>query len=110
MRKGKVSDAINWLQGIAKNIVLRPNTTSQTPDGKNTVFDLLKYKHPNTTQRKCFPLEEIFSLPQNMNELPHLQQLTVTNEFVEKLSRRLQGGGDPKRINLRTMERFFTTK
>lgn len=91
MRKGKVCDAINWLQGI----VLHPNTTIQTPDGKKTVFDLLKEKHPNTTQRKCFPLEVIFSLPPNMNELPHLQQLTVTNEFVEKSSRRLQGGGDP---------------
>lgn len=42
MRKGKVCHAINWLQGIAKNIVLRPNTTCQTPDGKKIVFDLLK--------------------------------------------------------------------
>lgn len=42
MRKGKVCDAISWLQRIAKNIVLRPNSTSQTPDGKKTVFDLLK--------------------------------------------------------------------
>lgn len=51
---------------VLTTLQLTSYTTSNTPEGKKTVIDLLKEKQPE---------EEMFPLPQNMNELPYLQQL-----------------------------------
>src|SRR5436190_11021138 len=37
----------------------------------------------------------MFSLPEGMNELPYLQQITITNKVVERVARKLHGGGGP---------------
>lgn len=89
MIRGKVRDAMNWLVEKGKNGILHPNTEIDS-NGK-TVFDILKEKHPNKTE----PDEKLFSMPSEMSELPYMPQILISNEIVEKVARKLHGGGGP---------------
>lgn len=83
--RGKVRDAVSWLvTNKDKGGVLHPNDGIYMT-GK-TVIDVLKEKHPIPS----VPDYSLFTLP---NEMPYLLQVDITNEHVEKVARKLHGGG-----------------
>lgn len=56
-----------------------------------TEIDLLKENHPTPS----VPDHSLFTLPNEMNEIPCLLQVDITSEHVEKVARKLHGGGGP---------------
>lgn len=88
--RGKVRDAVNWLvTNKDKGGVLHPNDEIDMT-GK-TVIDVLKEKHPVPS----VPDHSLFTLLNEMNEMPCLLQVDITSEHVEKVARKLHGGGGP---------------
>lgn len=72
-----------------KGGILNPDTILDS-DGQ-TVFDVLKEKHPSGKM----PGHELLKLPSYMKEMPKLGSVEIIAEHVENLARKLHGSGGP---------------
>lgn len=85
MLRGKVRVVVNWLIENGTKSVLNPDAPVNA-DGKK-VIDVLKEKHPDPVE----PDPTLFTLPDGFD----VQQVDITNGTVEKVARKIHGGGGP---------------
>ncbi|KAF6200183.1 hypothetical protein GE061_006484 [Apolygus lucorum] len=88
MSRGKVREASRWLMEGGTTTVLAPE--SEIDENGTTVLDELSAKHPSPTIPNPSQIQLMGG-----QELPPMLQVQVTNEHVEKVARKLHGGGGP---------------
>jgi uncharacterized C2H2 Zn-finger protein len=87
--RGKIREAVNWLLTNDTSKVL--NTNHEVDATGKTVSDVLKDKHPLPKT----PNADLFTLPDEVLELPPLLEVDITSNHVEQVARKLHGGGGP---------------
>lgn len=87
--RGKIREALNWLLTKDSSKILKTN--DEIDDTGKTVGDALKDKHPSPKM----PNPDLFTLPEDLPDMPPLLEVDITCNHVEQVARKLHGGGGP---------------
>lgn len=97
VQQGNLTKAVNYITSVEQTSLLYP---SDDVDG-NIVHDILASKHPSPTTTAYKTLHEY-------GDLPDLVPLTITDDIVLKIARRLQGSGGLDGVDAHALRRWLT--